>query len=315
MYNPQSLRAEEFINHAEIMDTLEYARAHKNDTSLLSEILAKAARRKGLNHREAAVLLLCEDDAVTEQMNRLARQIKLDFYGSRIVIFAPLYLSNYCVNGCTYCPYHAKNKHISRKKLSQEDIVREVTALQDMGHKRLAIEAGEDPLHNPISYILECIDTIYHIHHKNGAIRRVNVNIAATTEEEYHMLKEAGIGTYILFQETYHKESYEKLHPTGPKHNYDYHTEAMDRAMAGGIDDVGLGVLFGLENYPYELVGLLMHAEHLEAVHGVGPHTISIPRHQKWQRTSTPTISTTASATIFSPRSVPSFAFLSPTPA
>ena len=207
MYNPQSLRAEEFINHAEIMDTLEYARAHKNDTSLLSEILAKAARRKGLNHREAAVLLLCEDDAVTEQMNRLARQIKLDFYGSRIVIFAPLYLSNYCVNGCTYCPYHAKNKHISRKKLSQEDIVREVTALQDMGHKRLAIEAGEDPLHNPISYILECIDTIYHIHHKNGAIRRVNVNIAATTEEEYHMLKKAGIGTYILFQETYHKES------------------------------------------------------------------------------------------------------------
>ena len=229
----------------------------------------------------AAVLLLCEDDAVTEQMNRLARQIKLDFYGSRIVIFAPLYLSNYCVNGCTYCPYHAKNKHISRKKLSQEDIVREVTALQDMGHKRLAIEAGEDPLHNPISYILECIDTIYHIHHKNGAIRRVNVNIAATTEEEYHMLKEAGIGTYILFQETYHKESYEKLHPTGPKHNYDYHTEAMDRAMAGGIDDVGLGVLFGLENYPYELVGLLMHAEHLEAVHGVGPHTISIPRIKK----------------------------------
>lgn len=281
MYNPQSLRAEEFINHAEIMDTLEYARAHKNDTSLLSEILAKAARRKGLNHREAAVLLLCEDDAVTEQMNRLARQIKLDFYGSRIVIFAPLYLSNYCVNGCTYCPYHAKNKHIARKKLSQEDIVREVTALQDMGHKRLAIEAGEDPLHNPISYILECIDTIYHIHHKNGAIRRVNVNIAATTEEEYHMLKEAGIGTYILFQETYHKESYEKLHPTGPKHNYDYHTEAMDRAMAGGIDDVGLGVLFGLENYPYELVGLLMHAEHLEAVHGVGPHTISIPRIKK----------------------------------
>ena len=281
MYNPHSLRAEEFINHAEIMDTLEYARAHKDDKTLLSEILAKAALRKGLNHREAAVLLLCEDETVTEQMNRLARQIKLDFYGSRIVIFAPLYLSNYCVNGCTYCPYHAKNKHISRKKLTQEDIVREVTALQDMGHKRLAIEAGEDPLHNPISYILECIDTIYHIHHKNGAIRRVNVNIAATTEEEYHMLKEAGIGTYILFQETYHKESYEKLHPTGPKHNYDYHTEAMDRAMAGGIDDVGLGVLFGLENYPYELVGLLMHAEHLEAVHGVGPHTISIPRIKK----------------------------------
>lgn len=278
MYNPNSLRAEEFISHAEVMETLAYAAAHKDDATLLSEILAKAAHRKGLNHREAAVLLLCEDPQVTEQINRLAKQIKLDFYGNRIVIFAPLYLSNYCINGCTYCPYHAKNKHIVRKKLTQEDIVREVTALQDMGHKRLAIEAGEDPIHNPISYILECIDTIYHIHHKNGAIRRVNVNIAATTEEEYHMLKEAGIGTYVLFQETYHKESYEKLHPTGPKHDYAYHTEAMDRAMAGGIDDVGLGVLFGLENYPYEFVALLMHAEHLEAAHGVGPHTISIPR-------------------------------------
>ena len=278
MYNPHSLRAEEFINHAEIMDTLEYARAHKDDKTLLSEILAKAALRKGLNHREAAVLLLCEDETVTEQMNRLARQIKLDFYGSRIVIFAPLYLSNYCVNGCTYCPYHAKNKHISRKKLTQEDIVREVTALQDMGHKRLAIEAGEDPLHNPISYILECIDTIYHIHHKNGAIRRVNINIAATTVDHYRLLKEAGIGTYILFQETYHKESYLSLHPTGPKHDYNYHTEAMDRAMQGGIDDVGLGVLFGLDKYRYEFAGLLMHAEHLEAAFGVGPHTISVPR-------------------------------------
>lgn len=278
MYNPHSLRAEEFIDHTEILETLDYARQHKNDASLIAEILAKAAQKKGLTHREAAVLLLCENPQVLEQMYRLANRIKLAFYGNRIVIFAPLYLSNYCINGCTYCPYHAKNKHIVRKKLSQADIVREVTALQDMGHKRLAIEAGEDPVHNPISYILECIDTIYHIHHKNGAIRRVNVNIAATTEEEYHMLKEAGIGTYILFQETYHKESYEKLHPTGPKHDYCYHTEAMDRAMAGGIDDVGLGVLFGLENYPYELVGLLMHAEHLEAVHGVGPHTISVPR-------------------------------------
>lgn len=278
LYQPNALRAEDFIDHGEIMDTLAYAEKHKADLSLLFEILAKAAHRKGLDHREAAVLLLCEDLQVNEQINQLAHQIKLDFYGNRIVIFAPLYLSNYCINGCTYCPYHAKNKHIPRKKLTQEELIREVTALQDQGHKRLAIEAGEDLIHNPISYILECIDTIYHIHHKNGAIRRVNVNIAATTEEEYHMLKEAGIGTYILFQETYHKESYEKLHPTGPKHDYAYHTEAMDRAMAGGIDDVGLGVLFGLENYPYELVGLLMHAEHLEAVHGVGPHTISIPR-------------------------------------
>ncbi len=278
MYNPRSHRAVDFIDHAEIMDTLSYAKAHANDKSLLAELLAKAGHHKGLHHREVAVLLLNEDPAITKQLYRLAREIKLAYYGNRIVIFAPLYLSNYCINGCTYCPYHAKNKHIARKKLSQADIVREVTALQDMGHKRLAIEAGEDPVHNPIHYILECIDTIYHIHHKNGAIRRVNVNIAATTEEEYHMLKEAGIGTYILFQETYCKESYEKLHPTGPKHDYAYHTEAMDRAMAGGIDDVGLGVLFGLENYPYELVGLLMHAEHLEALYGVGPHTISVPR-------------------------------------
>ena len=278
MYNPRSLRAEEFISHEEIIETLSYARQHKGDRSLIAEIFAKAKLRKGLHHREAAVLLLNEDTDVTQQLYQLAEQLKQDFYGNRIVIFAPLYVSNYCINGCTYCPYHARNHHITRKKLTQEDIVREVTALQDMGHKRLAIEAGEDPVHNPISYILECIDTIYHIHHKNGSIRRVNVNIAATTEEEYHMLKEAKIGTYILFQETYHKESYEKLHPTGPKHDYAYHTEAMDRAMAGGIDDVGLGVLFGLESYPYELVGLLMHAEHLEAVHGVGPHTISVPR-------------------------------------
>lgn len=278
MYDPKSMCADDFIDHQEILDTLSYAEQHKSDAVLIDSIIEKAKERKGLSHREASVLLACDIEEKNQEIYALAEQIKKDFYGNRIVMFAPLYLSNYCVNGCTYCPYHAKNKHISRKKLTQEDIVREVTALQDMGHKRLAIEAGEDPLHNPISYILECIDTIYHIRHKNGAIRRVNVNIAATTEEEYHMLKEAGIGTYILFQETYHKESYEKLHPTGPKHNYDYHTEAMDRAMAGGIDDVGLGVLFGLENYPYELVGLLMHAEHLEAVHGVGPHTISVPR-------------------------------------
>lgn len=278
MYNPKSQQAETFINHAEIMDTLAFAKAHADDSSLCTEILAKAAQKKGLSHRESAVLLLNSDPKITKAIEKLAKRIKLDIYGNRIVIFAPLYLSNYCINGCVYCPYHSQNQHIVRKKLTQNDIIKEVTALQDMGHKRLAIEAGEDPVHNPISYILECINTIYHIRHKNGAIRRVNVNIAATTEEEYHMLKNAGIGTYILFQETYHKESYEKLHPTGPKHDYAYHTEAMDRAMAGGIDDVGLGVLFGLENYPYELVGLLMHAEHLEAVHGVGPHTISIPR-------------------------------------
>ena len=278
MYNPKSMKAEEFIDHAEVLDTLAYADAHKDDLALVDQILDKARQRKGLSHREASVLLACDDPQKTREIYDLAHQIKKDFYGNRIVMFAPLYLSNYCVNGCVYCPYHAKNKHIARKKLTQEDIRREVIALQDMGHKRLAIEAGEDPVNNPIEYILECIKTIYSIKHKNGAIRRVNVNIAATTVENYRKLKEAGIGTYILFQETYHKESYEKLHPTGPKHNYAYHTEAMDRAMQGGIDDVGLGVLFGLELYKYEFAALLMHAEHLEAVFGVGPHTISVPR-------------------------------------
>ncbi|MBQ6819412.1 MAG: [Clostridia bacterium] len=277
-YNVKSLKAEEFINHEEILDTLAYADANKENWELIDSLIKKAAARKGLTHREASVLLACEDKERIETIYALARQIKKDFYGNRIVMFAPLYLSNYCVNGCTYCPYHMQNKCISRKKLSQEEIVKEVTALQDMGHKRLALEAGEHPTMNPIEYILESIKTIYSIQHKNGAIRRVNVNIAATTVENYRKLKEAGIGTYILFQETYHKESYEQLHPTGPKSDYAYHTEAMDRAMEGGIDDVGLGVLFGLELYRYELAGLLMHAEHLEAVHGVGPHTISVPR-------------------------------------
>ncbi len=278
MYNPKSLKADEFICHQEVLDTLAYADANKNNPKLIDEVLNKARERKGLSHRDAMILLDCDIPEKNKEIFELAEQIKKDYYGNRIVMFAPLYLSNYCVNGCVYCPYHAKNKHIPRRKLTQEEVAKEVIALQDMGHKRLAIEAGEDPVNNPIEYILECIKTIYGIKHKNGAIRRVNVNIAATTVENYRKLKEAGIGTYILFQETYHKESYEKLHPTGPKHNYDYHTEAMDRAMEGGIDDVGLGVLFGLERYRYEFAGLLMHAEHLEAVHGVGPHTISVPR-------------------------------------
>lgn len=289
MYDPKSLCADEFISHEEILETLKYAEENKDNKSLIHEILDKARPRRegnstvcaGLSHREASVLLACEDKEILEKIYALAEEIKLAYYGNRIVIFAPLYLSNYCVNGCVYCPYHMKNKNIPRKKLTQEEVKQEVIALQDMGHKRLAIEAGEDPVNNPIEYILECIKTIYSINHKNGAIRRVNVNIAATTVEEYRMLKEAGIGTYILFQETYHKKSYEELHPTGPKHNYDYHTEAMDRAMEGGIDDVGLGVLFGLELYKYEFAGLIMHAEHLEAVHGVGPHTISVPRLKK----------------------------------
>lgn len=278
MYNPSSLKAEEFISHDEIMETLAYADANKNNLELIDRIIEKAKLRQGLNHREASVLLACSNQDKIDEIFSLAEQIKKDFYGNRIVLFAPLYLSNYCVNGCVYCPYHAKNKHIARKKMTQDEIRREVIALQDMGHKRLALEAGEDPVNNPIEYILDSIKTIYSIKHKNGAIRRVNVNIAATTVENYRKLKDAGIGTYILFQETYHKESYEQLHPTGPKHNYAYHTEAMDRAMEGGIDDVGLGVLFGLEKYRYEFAGLLMHAEHLEAVHGVGPHTISVPR-------------------------------------
>ena len=286
MYDPKSLNADEFIDDAEIRETLAYADANKNNIELIDSILEKARPRRndkgtfcsGLTHREASVLLACEIPEKVQQMYDLAEEIKKAFYGNRIVIFAPLYLSNYCVNGCVYCPYHMKNKHIARKKLTQEEVAKEVIALQDIGHKRLAIEAGEDPVNNPIEYILECINTIYSIKHKNGAIRRVNVNIAATTVENYRKLKEAGIGTYILFQETYHKESYLKLHPTGPKHDYNYHTEAMDRAMEGGIDDVGLGVLFGLELYRYEFAGLLMHAEHLEAVHGVGPHTISVPR-------------------------------------
>ncbi len=279
-YDPKSSRAEEFINDQEIQETLAYAEAHRNDRALVEQILEKAKECKGLTHREALVLLDCELEEEKEKgkIFALAREIKRKFYGNRIVMFAPLYLSNYCVNGCTYCPYHLKNKHIRRKKLTQEEIAKEVIALQDMGHKRLALETGEDPVHNPIEYVLESIKTIYGIKHKNGAIRRVNVNIAATTVENYRKLKEAGIGTYILFQETYNKKAYEELHPTGPKHDYAYHTEAMDRAMDGGIDDVGCGVLFGLNLYRYDFVGLLMHAEHLEAAKGVGPHTISVPR-------------------------------------
>lgn len=278
MYDPKSLKAEEFIDDGEILDSLKFADENKSNAKVIDEILEKARERKGLSHRDASVLLACDIPEKNEEIYRLAEQIKKDFYGNRIVLFAPLYLSNYCVNGCIYCPYHGKNKSIPRVKLTQEQIRDEVIALQDMGHKRLAIEAGEDPVNNPIEYILESIKTIYSIKHKNGAIRRVNVNIAATTVENYRKLHEAGIGTYILFQETYHKESYGILHPTGPKHDYAYHTEAMDRAMEGGIDDVGLGVLFGLDKYRYEFAGLLMHAEHLEAVHGVGPHTISVPR-------------------------------------
>lgn len=278
MYDVYSKHADDFINHEEILETLAYADENKANEALIDSILAKARLRKGLSHREASVLLACQMEEKNQEIYKLAEQIKKDFYGNRIVMFAPLYLSNYCVNGCTYCPYHLKNKHIARKQLTQEEIRKEVIALQDMGHKRLALEAGEDPVRNTMEYYLDSINTIYSIKHKNGAIRRVNINIAATTVDNYRLLKEAGIGTYILFQETYHKESYLTLHPTGPKHDYNYHTEAMDRAMEGGVDDVGIGVLFGLDKYRYEFAGLLMHAEHLEAAFGVGPHTISVPR-------------------------------------
>ena len=278
MYDIKSKKAEEFIDHEEVLDSVEYGKQNKNNKELIQEILKKASKMEGLSHREAAVLLECDIEEENQKMYKLAKEIKQKFYGNRIVMFAPLYLSNYCINGCVYCPYHGKNKHISRKKLTQEEIRSEVIALQDMGHKRLALELGEDPKNNPLEYVLESIKTIYSIKHKNGEIRRVNINIAATTVENYKKLKDAGIGTYILFQETYHKENYEQLHPTGPKHDYAYHTEAMDRAMEGGIDDVGVGVLFGLNMYRYDFVGLLMHAEHLEAAFGVGPHTISVPR-------------------------------------
>lgn len=281
MYNVKSGIAEEFISHEEILDTIQYAEKNKDNRELIESIILKARELKGLTHREALLLLECGQPDLTEQIFKLAKEIKQKFYGNRIVMFAPLYLSNYCINGCVYCPYHLKNKHISRKKLTQEEIKREVIALQDMGHKRLALETGEDPVNNPLEYVLESIKTIYSIKHKNGAIRRVNVNIAATSVENYKRLRDAGIGTYILFQETYHKENYELLHPTGPKHDYAYHTEAMDRAMQGGIDDVGIGVLFGLNMYKYDFTGLLMHAEHLEAAFGVGPHTISVPRIRK----------------------------------
>ncbi|MCI5839353.1 MAG: [FeFe] hydrogenase H-cluster radical SAM maturase HydG [Peptoniphilaceae bacterium] len=279
-YIPKSEIPEEFINDDEINETIEYGRKNAHNRELIKSILEEAKKAKGLNHRDAFVLLSCKEEDLNQKMYELAKELKLRFYGRRIVLFAPLYLSNYCINGCVYCPYHAKNKTIPRRKLTQDEIRREVIALEDLGHKRLALEAGEDPFHNPIEYILESINTIYSIHHKNGDIRRVNVNIAATTIENYKKLKDAGIGTYILFQETYNKKSYEQLHPKGPKSDYDYHTTAMDRAQVAGIDDVGCGVLFGLNNYEYDFTGLLMHAEHLEARFNVGPHTVSVPRIQ-----------------------------------
>lgn len=254
------------------------AARNSQDRNLAEGLLGQAGLMKGLTPQAAVTLLLNQDKEITARIFALAEKVKDAYYGNRIVLFAPLYLSNYCVNSCVYCSYHRQNSRIPRRKMTQEEIKAEVIALQDMGHKRLALEAGEDPVHNPLEYILESIDTIYSIHHKAGAIRRVNVNIAATTVENYRRLHDVQIGTYILFQETYNQKEYERLHPSGPKADYAYHTEAMDRAMQGGLEDVGLGVLYGLHNYAYEFAGLLLHAKHLETVYGAGPHTISVPR-------------------------------------
>jgi 2-iminoacetate synthase len=277
MYNAKSMDSNEFINDGEILESINEAKKLSKNKNEIDRILAKAREYKGLTHREAAVLLEVDDDETLEKMYKTAREVKEEIYGKRIVLFAPLYLSSYCVNNCKYCGYKCSNK-IGRHQLTQDELKEEIRALEAMGHKRLLLEAGEDDEKCPIEYILECIKTIYDEKFENGAIRRVNVDIAATTAENYKKLKDAKIGTYILFQETYHKPTYLKMH-CGPKQNYEWHTEAMDRAMqGGGIDDVGIGPLYGLYEYHYETVALLMHAEHMEAVSGVGPHTISFPR-------------------------------------
>lgn len=277
MYDPKSMDSNVFIADEEVVETLRQAKCEASDPTRIREILHKAGEFQGLTHREAAVLLEVESPEVIADVFALARKIKEYIYGRRIVMFAPLYLSDYCVNRCSYCGYN--NEHcMTRRKLSQEELAEEIRVLQSMGHKRLALEAGEDPRNCPIDYILECVKTIYSLKFDNGAIRRVNVNIAATTVEDYQKLKAADIGTYILFQETYHKPTYLEVHKGGPKRNYEWHTEAHDRAMTGGIDDVGLGVLYGLYDWRYDTVAMLMHAEHLEAALGVGPHTLSVPR-------------------------------------
>lgn len=276
MYDVKSMEANEFIDHGEVLESIEQGKKLVRDKDEVDRILEKVSQYKGLTHREAAVLLEIDDDDTLEKMYKVAREIKEEIYGKRIVLFAPLYLSSYCVNNCKYCGYKCTNK-IKRHKLTQEELKAEVRALEAMGHKRLLLEAGEDDKNSPIEYILECINTIYNEKFENGDIRRVNIDIAATTVENYRKLKDADVGTYTLFQETYHKPTYLDMHH-GPKGNYEWHTEAMDRAMEAGIEDVGIGPLYGLYDYRYETIALLMHAEHLEAVSGVGPHTISIPR-------------------------------------
>jgi 2-iminoacetate synthase len=276
-YDPRSLQAGDFIHDGEILETLAEAKVLARDPQVVRGLLDKAARFVGLTHREAAVLFEVEEPAILQEVFALARKVKEHIYGRRIVMFAPLYLSDYCVNQCAYCGYNHDNC-IPRRKLNAVELEAEVRELERMGHKRLALEAGEDPRNCPLDYILDSIRTIYSLKFENGAIRRVNINIAATTVEDYRQLHDAGIGTYVLFQESYHKPTYLAVHRGGPKRNYEYHTEAHDRAMDGGIEDVGLGVLYGLYDWKYESVGMLMHAEHLEAAKGVGPHTLSIPR-------------------------------------
>lgn len=265
----------DFINDDIILSLLE-AGKDKSSTEVV-EIIEKGRMAKGLSLEEVAVLLQNTSPDIEDRLFSAAREVKNSIYGTRIVMFAPLYVSDYCVNSCLYCGYKCTNK-MNRRKLTDDEIRREVEIIEDMGHKRIALEAGEDDRNCPIDYILHAMDVIYNTKHKNGSIRRINVNIAATEVENYKKLKEAGIGTYVLFQETYHRETYAKVHPAGPKKDYDYHTTAMDRAMEGGIDDVGLGVLFGLYDYKYEVMGLMLHAQHLEDKYGVGPHTISVPR-------------------------------------
>lgn len=268
----------DFIDDKEILWSLEEAKVKAGEKACVRSILEKARECKGLTHREAAVLLEVSDPEIIEEIYQSAKVIKEKIYGNRIVLFAPLYISNYCVNNCEYCAYKHTNQDLVRRKLRMDELADEVRVLQELGHKRLVVEAGEDPVNCDIDYVIETIKTIYSVKVGNGSIRRVNINIAAATIEDYKKLSEAEVGTYILFQETYHRPTYEAMHHQGPKRDYDWHTTAMDRAQMGGLDDVGVGVLYGLYDHKYDTVAMLMHAEHLEERFGVGPHTVSVPR-------------------------------------
>ncbi|EGT4138406.1 [FeFe] hydrogenase H-cluster radical SAM maturase HydG [Clostridium perfringens] len=274
----EKYNALDFIKDDEINSLIAKGKELVSDKELVKEIIEKSKSAEGLTPEETAILLNLEDKELIEEMFKAARQVKEKLYGKRLVVFAPLYVSNYCVNNCTYCGYKHCNDELKRKKLNKEQLIEEVKVLESLGHKRIALEAGEDPVNAPLDYILDCIKSIYSIKFDNGSIRRINVNIAATSVEDYKRLKDAEIGTYILFQETYHKPTYERLHVSGPKHNYNYHTTAMHRAREAGIDDIGMGVLYGLYDYKYETLAMLMHAMDLEETTGVGPHTLSVPR-------------------------------------